>query len=68
MTAKCVENIDSSPVDTLRGQVAEYESQDVPEVPLLQLCQYVHLAQAHLPADQPRQWHGGPECLRGFSQ
>lgn len=55
-------------VDALRGQVAEDDSQDVSEVPLLQLCEYVHLPQAHLPADQPCQWHGGPEHHRGLSQ
>ena len=60
--------MNSSPVDAVRGQVAKYGSQNVPEVPLFQLCEYVHLPQAHLPANQPRQWHSGPECHWGLSQ
>lgn len=48
--------------------MAEYDGQDVPEVPLLQFCKNVHLPQAHLPADQSRQRHGGPERARGLGQ
>lgn len=58
----------SSPVDGLRRQVADYDSQYVPEVPLIQLSEYVHLPQAHLPADQPCQWHSCPEHHWGLSK
>lgn len=48
-------------VYALRCQEAKYCSQDVPEVPLPELWQYVHLAQTHFPPYQPRQWHQGLE-------
>lgn len=59
---------DFSPIDTLRVHLAKYNSQDVPEVPLHQLCEYVHLLQAHLPANQPCQWHSGPKSAWGLGQ
>jgi len=48
--------------------VAEDDGQDVPEVPLPQLREDVHLPQAHLSSDQPRQRHGGPELHGGPGQ